>query len=207
MPFNEIFDPVWQKVILRFFLNFAMVFILARWLYYPRREGTKDFLFTYLSVSVIIFLICIILSQVPVELGFALGLFAVFSVIHFRSIQVSPRELSYLFITLGLAILNALALPETPILRLFANNLLILIVMGVSDLLLFRKKPLEKIILYDRLDLLPEEKRNELEQDLLNRFGISHIKHIQIGNIDALKNRVKLKVFIDDVKNRHFLEI
>jgi hypothetical protein len=193
-------------VIGRFFVNLIVVLILGRFLYYPRREGNVDFLFTYLSISTIIFIICSILSQVPVELGFALGLFAIFSVIHFRSIQVSPRELSYLFIALGLAILNSLTPLETPIIRLIANNFLILVTMGLVDYFLFRNKPVEKVISYDRLDLLHEEKEDELKQDLNTRFGIRNITQIRIGDIDTLKGRVRLKISIDDKGNRHFLD-
>jgi hypothetical protein len=206
MALSEIFNQAWQTVILRFMVNFVMVLILGRFLYYPRKQGKIDFLFTYLSVSIIIFIICSILSQVPVELGFALGLFAIFSVIHFRSIQVTPRELSYLFIALGMAILNSLSPHDVHIIRLIINNILILVTVGLIDYFLFREKKTEKNINYDRLDLLHEEKTEELKQDLETRFGIRNITHIQIGDIDTLKSRVRLKIRFDDAGNRHFTD-
>ena len=188
----EIFDPTWRIVIGRFLLNFLMIFIIARFLYYSRGKGNLDYLFTYISISTIVFIVCVFLSQVPVELGFALGLFAIFSVIRFRSVQATPRELTYLFICLGLAILNALMKLDVPIIRILANNVLIILTIGISEYLLFKNETLEKIIIYDRLDLLAEDKRGELEEDLRHRFGVKHIKQIQVGNIDTFKNRVTI---------------
>ena len=202
----EIFDELWQAVVFRFLLNLVVVVLVARVIYYPRSKGNIDFLFTYISISLIIFLVCIMLSRVPVELGFALGLFAVFSVIRFRSIQATPRELAYLFICLGLALMNALSALDMPLIKLIVNNLLVILTIGTADYLLFRNKPLEKIITYDRIDLLTEEKKTELEEDLRTRFGITQIKKIQIGDIDTLKNRVKLKLLLEDGQDRYFQE-
>ena len=206
MDLQEVFDSMWLIVIIRFFLNFLMVFIVARFLYYSRGKGNLDYLFTYISISAIVFTVCIFLSQVPVELGFALGLFAIFSVIRFRSVQATPRELTYLFICLGLAILNALIKLDVPIIRILTNNVLIILTIGISDYLLFKNETIEKIITYDRLDLLADDKRNELEEDLRHRFGVNHIKQIQVGNIDAIKNRVKLRVIIRDKDHKNFKE-
>lgn len=206
MDLLEIFDPAWRIVIGRFLLNFLMTFIIARFLYYSRGRGNLDYLFTYISISVIIYLVCIIVSKVPVELGFALGLFAIFSVIRFRSIQATPRELAYLIICLGLALLNALSPLDTPLIKLIINNLLILLTIGIAEYLVFRNKTVEKIITYDRLDLLTDEKREEMKQDLSIRFGIINIKKVQVGNIDTSKNRVKLKIHIEDLQDHHFQE-
>ena len=139
-------------------------------------------------------------------MGFALGLFAIFSVIRFRSVQATPRELTYLFICLGLAIMNALIKIDVPIIRIVANNLLIILTIGITEYLLFRNETLEKIITYDRLDLLADDKRGELEEDLRHRFGVNHIKQIQVGNIDTFKNRVKLRVIIRDKERKNFKE-
>ena len=204
MEIAEIFNEQWLMVIGRMMLNIGAVFVLSRFIYYPRRSGSRAYFFTYISTSTIIFIVCILLSQVQVELGIALGLFAVFSVIRFRTIQASPRELSYLFVSLGLALMNALVPFETPLIRLLVNNLLILAIIWVADYFLFQNKGMEKIINYDRLDLIDEAKRSEMEADLKIRFGIHQIKKIQVGDIDTLKGRVKIKVWIQDKDGLHF---
>jgi len=205
METAEIFNDMYWAIISRLILNLGAVFVLGRFIYYPKREGRREYLFTYISTSLIIFIVCIMLSQVKVELGIALGLFAVFSVIRFRTVQASPRELSFLFVSLGLALMNALVSMETtPIIRLLINNFLILAIIWIADYFLFQNKDVIKMINYDRLDLLEEPKRSEMEMDLRVRFGIHHIKKIQVGDIDTLKGRVKIKVWIQDQEESHF---
>lgn len=160
MEFFEIFNELWWMTIGRLFLNIGAVFILSRFIYYPRRSGSRAYFFTYIATSTIIFIVCILLSQVKVELSIALGLFAVFSVIRFRTIQASPRELSYLFVSLGLALMNSLISFDTPLIRLIVNNLLILAIIWVADYYLFRNRGVVKTINYDRLDLIDETKRS-----------------------------------------------
>ncbi len=204
MELAEIFNLLWWSIIGRLMLNIVVVLILGRFIYYPRNRGSYEYLFTYIATSTIIFIVCIMLSQVKVELGIALGLFAVFSVIRFRTIQASPRELSYLFVSLGLALMNSLVSFETPLIRLMVNNLLILAIIWVADYLLFRNHAMRKMINYDRLDLIEKSKRQELEADLKIRFGIEQIIKIQIGNIDTLKGQVKIRVWIADQDQLHF---
>jgi len=206
MGLAEIFDLEWRMAIARMMFNLVAVFVLARFLYFPKRTGSKDYMFTYIATSTIIFIVCILLSQVKVELGIALGLFAVFSVIRFRTVQASPRELSYLFVSLGLALMNALVPVETPLIRLLVNNLLVLAIIWIADHYLFRERGVKKMINYDRLDLIDLEKRSELEADLKTRFGIHQVRKIQVGDIDTLKGRVKIIVWLDDKSKQHFEE-
>jgi len=204
MDLAEIFTGEYWMVIGRLLMNIAFVSILGRLIYYGKRGGSREYLLSYIAISSIIFIICILLSQVKVELGIALGLFAVFSIIRFRNIQASPRELSFLFVSLGLALMNSLVPLETPFLRLLLNNLIILAIVGITDYLLFRNQTVVKMINYDRPDLLDTSKRNELEADLKIRFGITQVKKIQMGNVDTIKGQVKIKVWIVDREELHF---
>lgn len=206
MELAEIFNEVYWSIIGRLFLNLAAVFVLGRFIYYPKQGRSREYLLTYISTSLIIFIVCIMLSQVKVEMGIALGLFAVFSVIRFRTTLATPRELSFLFVSLGLALLNALVPLDNPFIRLLTSNLLILAIICVSDYFLFHDRGVTKMITYDRLDLLDEAKRNEMEADLKERFGIQQIKKIQIGDIDTLKGRAKIKVWIRDPDQHHLEE-
>jgi hypothetical protein len=206
MELAEIFNEPYRAVIGRLLLNLGAVFVLGRLIYYPRRSGSRAYLFTYIATSTIIFIVCILLSQVQVELGIALGLFAVFSVIRFRTVQASPRELSFLFVSLGLALMNSLVPFDNPFIRLLINNLIILVIIYVADYFLFKTRDVLKMINYDRLDLLDEAKRSEMEIDMKTRFGIHQISKIQVGDIDTLKGRVKIKVWIQDQEQLHFEE-
>lgn len=204
MELSEIFTGEYWMVIGRLLLNITFVTILGRLIYYSKRGGSRDYLLSYIAISSIIFIICILLSTVEVQLGIALGLFAVFSIIRFRNIQANPRELSFLFVSLGLALMNSLVPMETPVMRLALNNIIILAIVGISDYFLFRNHIVVKMINYDRLDLMEDSKREEMEADLKVRFGIDHIKKIQVGNVDTIKGQVKIKVWIFDKEQRHF---
>lgn len=204
MEIHEIFDHAWLTFLWRFILNIVMVSIIGKYLYLSHRGGSREYLFTYIAISVVIFIVCILLNRVPVELGMVLGLFAIFSVIRFRSFPAAPLELAYLFISIGFAMLNALIPMETVFLKIMTNNLLFAITIWMADLLLFRKQPVIKLISYDRTDLLAEERREELKADLFNRYGIKGITKIQVGDIDSLKGRVKLKVHLNDPGDDHF---
>jgi len=100
--------------------------------------------------------------------------------------------------------MNALVPFETPIIRLMLNNLLILVIIGLADYFLFRNQYVVKMINYDRLDLMEESKRDEMESDLKIRFGITQIKKIQMGNVDTIKGQVKIRVWILDKDQLHF---
>ena len=206
MELAEIFNEAYWTIIGRLFLNLAAVVVLGRFIYYPKRGRSREYLFTYISTSLIIFIVCIMLSQVKVEMGIALGLFAVFSVIRFRTTLATPRELSFLFVSLGLALLNALVPLDDPFIRLVTSNLLILAIICVADYFLFQDRGVSKMINYDRLDLLDESLRSEMEEDLKKRFGIQKINMIQVGEIDTLKGRAKIKVWIQDKDQQHLEE-
>ena len=204
MEIKEIFDAGYLAAFIRLLLNLVIVIVTARFLYYRKNKGKTEFIFAYISFSTIIFVVCILLSQIPIELGFALGLFAVFSIIRFRSIQITPRELTYLLVSLGFAILNALADPNRHIISLIVTNLLIFLVIGTAEFLLFRSGKMIKYITYDRLDLIEDARRDELKEDLQLRFGIKDVKLIQIGDINVIKNRVELKITFIDKAEENF---
>lgn len=204
MDLAEIFTAEYSMALGRLLMNTTFVGILGRLIYFSKRGGSKEYLLSYIAISTIIFIICILLSQVEVQLGIAMGLFAVFSIIRFRNIQANPRELSFLFVSLGLALMNSLVPIETPLIRLVLNNIIILSIVGIADYLLFRNHIVFKMINYDRLDLMEESKRGEMEADLKLRFGIGHIKKIQVGNVDTIKGQVKIKVWIFDKEERHY---
>ena len=192
--------------IARFFLNLAVAIIIARIFYMAGGRGKREYLFTYLSTSTVVFLICILVSQVEVQLGIAIGLCAVFSIIRFRSVSATPRDLAYLFLCLGMGLILALLPPETPFLRILINFSIILATLGLMEFLVFRQGTVKKTIIYDRPDLLGSENRSALIADLQSRYGLKGIEKVQEGDIDSLKMKVKLRVQLKDPGKDHFEE-
>jgi hypothetical protein len=96
------------ELLVRFSFNLIVVIILVRYIYYPVARR-KDYLFTYILISTVIFALCFLLENVKLEIGFALGLFAIFGIIRYRTSQIPIKEMTYLFLIIGISVINALA--------------------------------------------------------------------------------------------------
>ena len=96
------------KLIVKAAFNLAMILVIVRYIYYPITKN-KDYLFTYLLISLTVFLLCILLDSVKIELAFALGLFAIFGIIRYRTDPIPIKEMTYLFLVIGVSVINALA--------------------------------------------------------------------------------------------------
>ena len=115
------------ELLIRFGFNLLVVFICVRWLYYPRAKR-KDYLFTYLLVSAVIFLMCFLLENVGLDTGLALGLFAIFGIIRYRTDAIPIKEMTYLFLVIGIAVINALSNKKVSYAELVATNAILLLI-------------------------------------------------------------------------------
>jgi hypothetical protein len=184
---------------IRFGLNFLVIFILVRLIYYPIRKN-RDFLFTFFLFNIINFLICYLLSSAQLKMGFAFGLFAIFSILRYRTVTVPVREMGYFFVSVTLGIINALTGTEDGFWLLAAANIIILAVAWVIDFGITITHENSKEIIYDRVDLLGAEKQNDLLEDLKKRTGLP-VHRIEILKIDFLKDIVRMNVFYNAAKN------
>jgi hypothetical protein len=185
------------KLIIRFSMNLTVILILVRYLYYSVSRR-KDYLFTYILISTVIFLLCFLLESVKLEIGFALGLFAVFGIIRYRTDSMPIKEMTYLFIVIGVSIINSLANKKISMLELTFTNLIIIgIVYGYEKVWLLKNDSVKSIV-YDKIDLIVPEKYNELVEDLKKRTGVTHIKRIEVGHIDFLKDSCRLNMYYEE---------
>mgnify|MGYP001495467802 CR=1 FL=1 len=193
------------KLAFRFGFNLLVILILVRAIYYPVAKR-KDFLFTYFLISTTVFLLCFLLEGVKLKLGFALGLFAVFGIIRYRTDAIPIKEMTYLFIVIGMSVLNALVNKKISYVELLiANGAIILVTYGLEKVWLLRHENF-KIILYDNIDLIQAGKREDLINDLEQRTGIN-INRVEIGRIDFLRDTALLKIyFFEDDQLAHYEE-
>jgi hypothetical protein len=191
--------------LLKFWYSVGIVFVMARFLYYVNR-GKNEYLFTCTLMAAMVSLLCLLISRVELSLGFAIGIFALFGIIRYRTIPILPREMTYLFLSAGIAAKNALAPMDLEWYRIFLSDLSLLLVAGLLEYFLFRKKLSIKSITYNKLDLIHPDRRPELEQDLDQRFGLRDIEKIKVGKIDAVKNSVRLQVHFKDLADENFEE-
>jgi len=181
------------ELIVRFAFNFLVVFVGVRWLYYPIAKR-KDYLFTYILISTVVFLLCFLLENVKLQLGFALGLFAIFGIIRYRTDAIPIKEMTYLFLVIGISVINALANKKVSYAELVFTNLILLFVAFLLEHVFLLKHESTKTVLYEKIDLIKKNRREELIRDLEERTGLK-INRIEIGRINFLRDTVRIKVY------------
>jgi len=193
----EIFNaPDFFELVLRFGLNLGVILLLVRWLYFSGSKR-KDYLFTYILISCVIFLLCYLLESVKLQIGFALGLFAIFGIIRYRTLSMPIKEMTYLFLIIGVSVINALANKKTSIAEvLFTNAAIIFVTYGMEKLWLL-KSVARKRITYEKIDLIKPENYDLLIADLQERTGLTNITKVEIGEINFLKDTCKMIVYFE----------
>ncbi|MBE50340.1 MAG: DUF4956 domain-containing protein [Flavobacteriales bacterium] len=186
-------DEDFWKLIIKGVFNLLVVIILVRYIYYPITRN-KDYLFTYLLISLTVFLLCFLLDNVKLQLGFALGLFAIFGIIRYRTDPIPIKEMTYLFLVIGVSVVNALANNKISHAELlFANLLIVFVTYGMERLWLLRHEA-RKNIIYEKIDLIAPEKRQELIKDLNKRTGLD-ITRVEIRRVDFLRDVANIRIF------------
>jgi hypothetical protein len=182
----------WPTV-LRFFYNLGIIYFIARVVYF-RVSQRADYFFTYLLVSSIVFIICNMLDATTFQIGFALGLFAVFGIIRYRTTPIPIREMTYLFIVIGISVKNALLGPETGLFRaLFADSIIVAITWAAQGFLI-RRKMIRKTIIYKNMELLKPDRYEELLQELSSMSGFP-VEKAQIGRVDYVKGNARVRIW------------
>jgi len=186
--------PGFLEFVLRFILNITVIMVLVRWLYYSKTRR-KDYLFTYILISSIVFLLCFLLESVKLQIGFALGMFAIFGIIRYRTDALPIKEMTYLFLTIGVSVINALTNTETSLVDLlFSNFVIIFITYGLEKLWLIKHES-SKLIIYEKINLIREDKYDELVNDLQERTGIKKINRVEVGKINFLRDICDLTIY------------
>ena len=175
-----------------FVINFLVVFIVVRGFYFPKSHR-RDYFFTYILMSISIFLLIFILNDVKFKTGFALGLFAIFSIIRYRTDSMPVREMTYLFAVIAISVINAV-IGGVPWQITIGANILMIASIAVVEAVRGRQSMVAKLVMYDRIDLIKEEKRAEMIEDLKSRTGLD-IVSVEVGHVDFLKDSAMLKVY------------
>ena len=180
------------EIALHFAANLISCWIIVRMIYQSKAKR-RDFVFTFTMVSASVFLLCRMLSGVELDLAFALGLFAIFGIIRYRTNPVPIREMTYLFLVIAMAVMNALAPLSMELLDVAIGNVLLWALAFVLERLLFVEHLVTKRVVYDRVELLQEGRRAELLEDLGQRIG-EKVERMEIGNVDLLRETAVIKV-------------
>ncbi len=193
----KVFWDAWDiaKLVLRLAIDLFFVWALMRFVYL-RLYKRWDLAFSGVMLNVITFAVCMLLRKVPVDIGFALGLFAVFGILRYRTEPITARDLTYLFVVLGIGILNAVANKKISLAEVIFINTAIVGITALLEYMPFSGRVDSRQILYDRLELLKPGRSEELREDLASRLGIKVVS-CQINSIDLLRDTARLIVTLE----------
>ena len=161
---------------------------------YVRRYGKTEFVFTYFMFNLITFALCFLLRKVKVDMGFALGLFAVFGILRYRTEQIRTRDLTYLFVVIGIAILNAVVNKKVSVGELMLVNLCIVAMAFTLERLPYFRLTEQHLVLYDDLALLRSGSQEEVVADLRQRTGLP-VSRYRVEDIDLLRDTARVTVY------------
>ena len=182
-----------SKLLFKFGINFIFLIIIVRLIYY-RVKDDKDYVFTYIMFNILTFFICFLLRKVPMQMGFALGLFAVFGILRYRTEAIPIRQMTYLFIVIGISMINALSNKSVSIFEVLFTNGIIALITYLIDRLWFQTIEEKKSIVYEKIELIKPENKQELIKDLKERTGLP-IHEVKVDKIDFLRDTAAVTIY------------
>ncbi|MBR2260525.1 MAG: DUF4956 domain-containing protein [Paludibacteraceae bacterium] len=186
-------DGIWL-LLFRFGLNVLVTSLIIVWLYYGKSKR-RDYVFTFTLISTTVFLLIFLLGSEKLQIGLALGLFAIFGIIRYRTDTVPIREMTYLFLIIGLSVINALAISVSYFELIITNGLFVLMTWLMEKTRIVSKSAC-KLIKYEKIDLITPDKYDEMMEDIKKRTGLNVTK-FEVGYIDFLKDTALVKVYYE----------
>jgi hypothetical protein len=187
------FDNDFYTLLLRLGINLFFLTVIIRYLYYNKTKR-KDYLFTYYLIGTITFFLCFGLKKLDIDTGMGLGLFAIFGIIRYRTDAIEIKEMTYLFLIIGISVVNALASNQVSISEMAVINVTVVIMTYVLEYLWLMKHETRKTINYERIDLIIPDKYDLMKADLEKRTGLV-INRVEVGKIDFLNDTAQVRIF------------
>jgi hypothetical protein len=197
MPDNffNLNNPDFFGILLRFVINIVFLIILIRGIYF-RYSKKEKFLFTFFLMGITVFFITSMLKSVFIEFGMAIGLFAIFAILRFRTRNFSLKDMSYIFTTIGISVINSLKLTGFPVLGVLIFNILIMITAVILEEFTIRNRSVTHTIVFEDLELLKTAKKQKILKEISELTG-KEVHRIKIRKIDY-----KSKVALLDISYR-----
>jgi len=192
------------EMLIQFLLNLTMLLILSRVMYF-RWNRNPEYMFAQLITGVIVFMICAMLRWVQLELGMALGLFAIFAIIRFRTINIPVKDMAYLFMVTGISAINALLEMSECLQWIIVANALLLVLTYLMEKLFFSHRLNRRTIMFSNTELLKPSQHQLLLQQLKDLTELNIVK-FEIGKVDYIKNHAQLRIYFTGEGNSNFNE-
>jgi len=188
-------QTIWG-ILIRFIMNLSFLLILIQILYF-RYSKKEKFMFTYFLIGIIVFFICALLKDIGMGLGLGFGLFAIFSILRFRTRNFSVKDMAYIFTTIGISVINSMNMQEVPIYGYLIINFIIVISVFILEEHLKKNMFRKYSIFYDNLELLKPGNNHKLIKDLSSRTGLK-VLWVRIRNMDLKRNVAEVDVYFKE---------
>mgnify|MGYP000557151900 CR=1 FL=1 len=190
-----------SKIGFRLLIDLATIFVLVRYIYFPIYRH-REFFFMFVIFNLIIFLVSFLLNKVDLSMGAAFGLFAVFSMLRYRTDNISIKDMTYLFLTIAIGLVCAVtkikgAPDNFEYVFLIGVNAVILLITYVLESRMFSKREMIKTIVYENIDLIQSNKNEDLLADIRLRTGIN-VHRVSVQKINFLKDSAEIKIYYYD---------
>jgi hypothetical protein len=185
--------PEFIDFFVRFAFNFLVAYIVIRWIYYPVHKN-KDYLFTYFLFNIIIFVLCYMMKNSQLQMGVAFGLFAVFSVLRYRTMNVLIMDMAYLFLVISIGVINSLSSEYVSIVEVVFANVLVVSIIYIMEKVWLVRHASSKTVIYEKIENIKPENYDKLLLDLKERTGLD-VHRVEIGRIDFMTDVARVKIF------------
>lgn len=182
--------------LLSFVFNFLAALVIVRFIYYPTTHN-KYYVFSFLGFNTIIFFVLSFMASIEIGVGVGFGLFAIFSILRYRTDPIPVREMTYLFIITALPVMNSVGLDGKYWPHLVLANLAIMAILLVLEHEWGFHYESSKHIVYEKVELIRPDRQAEMMADLEERTGLK-IKRVSIGKVDFLRDTAEVRIFYTD---------
>ena len=189
----KIFSNDFYTLLFRLIVNLVFMTIIIRYLYYPITKR-KDYLFTYYLIGLITFFLCFALKKLDIDTGMGLGLFAIFGIIRYRTDAIEIKEMTYLFLIIGISVVNSLASKKISLAEMALINASVVGVTYGLEYLWLVKHLTRKTIVYERIDLIVPDRYEEMKADIETRTGLT-VNRVDVGKINFLDDTASVKIY------------
>ena len=187
------FDDDFYKMVIKLLINVIFLTGIIRFIYY-KYSKKKEYLFTFYLIGIVVFFLCFTLKKYELDLGMALGLFAIFGILRYRTSPIDVKEMTYLFVVIGISVMNALSNKKMSYVEILSANSIILLVVYYFERFYNQNIVLKKEIIYETIQNIHPDNHNKLKEDIQQRLGIQIVK-LEIGDINFLRDTAEITVY------------
>ncbi len=188
-----LFDDDFYKMMVRLLINTIFLIGIIKFSY-SKYSDKKEYLFTFYLIGIVVFFLCFTLKKYELDLGMALGLFAIFGILRYRTVPLEVKEMTYLFIVIGISVMNALSNKKMSYIEILSANSVILLALYYFERFSSKNKTQKREIVYETIENIRPQNRDILIKDLENRLGV-RVVNVEIGNVNFLRDTASITVY------------